>query len=269
MNFGWIQLALSVAVAGLAVGLWVLLRRSHRETQRLEKRLEGAAAKLQNLQLAFSRFAPDEIIERVIAGGTGGVGEKKEVTVLFADLVGFTALSEQIEPTELVGVLNGYFDRMSEAISQHRGYVSTFIGDGILALFGALTPNPWQGDDAAHAALAMREALAAYNLELAERNVPELSVGIGLNRGTGVAGLVGSQDLKEFAFVGGTVNVAARVQDLTRQHSANIIVTAALKESLDPRFQLRPLPESRVKGVAEPLSIYAVEGFEDTDERVA
>jgi adenylate cyclase len=265
MDFSSIQLAIPLAIAGLAIGLWIRLRRSRRETQRLERRLESASGKLQNLQLSFSRFAPDEIIERVITHGTGDIGEKKEATVLFADLVGFTALSEQIEPTVLVGVLNSYFDRMSEAISQHRGYVSTFIGDGILALFGALSPNPWQGNDAVHAALAMREALAAYNLELAEQNIPELSVGIGLNRGTGVAGLVGSRDLKEFAFVGGTVNVAARVQDLTRQHSANIIVTAPLEASLDPRFRLRALPESRVKGVAEPLSIYAVDGFADTD----
>ena len=266
MDFSGIDLAIHIGVVGFAVGLWVLLRRSRRETQRLRQRLESATGKLQNLQLAFSRFAPDEVVERVIAGGIGDIGERKEVTIIFADLVDFTALSEQVEPTVLVGILNGYFDRMSEAISQHRGYVSTFIGDGILALFGALSPNPWQGNDAVHAALAMREALAAYNRELVERGIPELSIGIGLNRGWGVAGLVGSRDLKEFAFVGRTVNVAARVQDLTRQHTADIIVTAALKESLDPGFQLRALPATRVKGVAEPLSIYAVDGFAGADE---
>jgi adenylate cyclase len=268
MDFSGIDLAIHIGVVGFAVGLWVLLRRSRRETQRLRQRLESATGKLQNLQLAFSRFAPDEVVERVIAGGIGDIGERKEVTIIFADLVDFTALSEQVEPTVLVGILNGYFDRMSEAISQHRGYVSTFIGDGILALFGALSPNPWQGNDAVHAALAMRKALAAYNRELVERSIPELSIGIGLNRGMGVAGLVGSRDLKEFAFVGRTVNVAARVQDLTRQHSADIIVTAALKESLDPCFQLRALPTTRVKGVAEPLSIYAVDGFAGADEAV-
>lgn len=265
MNFSGIELAILLVIVGLATVLCALLHRSRRETRRLRQGLESAAGKLQNLQLAFSRFAPDEVVERVIAGGIGDIGEKKEVTVLFADLVGFTALSEAVEPTALVGILNGYFDRMSEAISQHRGYVSTFIGDGILALFGALSPNPWQGNDGAHAALAMREALAAYNRELVERGVSELSVGVGLHRGSGVAGLVDSRDLKEFAFVGRTVNVAARVQDLTRQHSADIIVTAALKETLDPRFQLRALPVTRVKGVAEPLSIYALDGFKDVD----
>jgi len=266
MDLTEIGVALPIGLAVFAIVSEILLIRSRDETRRLRKRLESATAKLQNLQREFGRFAPDQVVERVIAGGVSGIGEKKEVTVLFADLVGFTALSEQIEPTVLVGVLNGYFDRMSEAISRHRGYVSTFIGDGILALFGALSPNPWQGNDAAFAALAMREALADYNRELDARGIPQLSIGIGLNRGMGVAGLVGSRDLKEFAFVGQTVNVAARVQELTRQHSADIIVTAVLKESLDPRFQLRALPVTAVKGVAEPLTIYAVGGFAEAGQ---
>jgi len=269
MDLSGIDLAIRFAVVAIAVGGWLALRRSRREAQRLRRRLESATGKLQNLQLAFSRFAPDEVVERVIAGGVGGIGEKKEVSVLFADLVGFTAISEQVEPTVLVEVLNGYFDRMSEAIARHRGHVSTFIGDGILALFGALSPNPWQANDAVYAALAMRKALADYNRELVDRKLPELAIGIGLNRGTGVVGLVGSRDLKEFAFVGRAVNEAARVQDLTRQHAADIIVTAALKETLDPRFQLRALPETRVKGVAEPLSIYAVEGLAAPDGSLA
>ncbi|MCZ6773847.1 MAG: adenylate/guanylate cyclase domain-containing protein, partial [Proteobacteria bacterium] len=168
-------------------------------------------------------------------------------------------LSENLEPRVLVGVLNGYFERMSQAIGDHRGYVSTFIGDGILAFFGATDPNPWQGDDSVHAALAMRAALADYNRELVNRDLPALSVGIGLHRGTGVVGLVGSQRLKEFAFVGRTVNVAARVQDLTRQFAVDIILTETLKQTVDPTFATRALPDTSVKGVEKPLAIHALE----------
>ena len=125
---------------------------------RLHERLERASLELQNLQVAFSRFAPSDVIEKVIAEGASDFAEKKHVAVLFADLVGFTALSESIEPSQLVQIMNGYFERMSRAIENHRGHVATFIGDGILAFFGALAPNPWQGDDAARAALAMRLA---------------------------------------------------------------------------------------------------------------
>ena len=91
-----------------------------------------------------------------------------------------------------------------------------FIQTSMVALFGALAPNPWQSNDAVYAALAMRESLAGYSRELQARGLPPLSIGVGLHRGSGVVGLVGSKDLMEFAFVGRTVNVSARVQELTR-----------------------------------------------------
>ncbi|UCE85695.1 MAG: adenylate/guanylate cyclase domain-containing protein [Deltaproteobacteria bacterium] len=254
-----------LVLAGLLVLLTVfawLLARARAESARLRRRLEAAATNLQQLQMSFSRFAPDELIERIIAEGVSTSGEKKEVTVLFADLVGFTALSERVDPPVLVRILNGYFERMSRAISDHRGHVSTFIGDGILAFFGALAPNPWQSNDAVQAALAMRAALATYNRELRAEGLPELSIGVGLQRGTGVVGLVGSRELMEFAFVGRAVNVAARVQGLTRQLGADIIVTEGVRRALDPRFALRALPPTEVKGIEKPIAIHAVERFE-------
>jgi adenylate cyclase len=253
----WVALAL----LGLLVAAAVLWQRARREVERLRQRLDRSSIDLENLQLSFTRFAPDEIIERLIASGGEDLGEKKEVTVLFADLVGFTALSESVEPAILVRILNGYFERMSQAVADHRGYVSTFIGDGMLAFFGALAPNPWQGNDAVCAALEMLATLDEYNGELEAQGLPQLAMGVGLHRGEGVMGLVGSRELKEFAFVGRVVNVAARVQDLTRQHEARVIVTETLQRTLAPHFALRPLPPTRVKGVERPLEIYAVEGL--------
>jgi adenylate cyclase len=247
-------------LAACAALLAVFLVRSRREAAYLRRRLDVATSQLQNLQLSFSRFAPDAIIERILSDGDKVTGERVEVSVLFADLVGFTALCEQVEPAVLVRVLNGYFERMSDAITAHRGHVATFIGDGILAFFGALEPNPWQSDDAVRAALAMRAALDDYNEELAGEGLPPLRVGIGLHRGTGIAGLVGSRALMEFTIVGRTVNVAARVQDLTRRLDADLIVTEDLRAKLAPHFALRPLPDSTVKGVSEPLRIHAVDG---------
>ncbi len=251
----WILAALVAVILVLGAFAW----RAARESNRLRLRLEAAARELENLQMAFSRFAPDEVIERIIAEGATDFGEKKEVTVLFADLVGFTALSETLEPNVLVGVLNGYFERMSRAISNHRGYVSTFIGDGILAFFGATDPKPWQGNDCIEAAVAMRAALSDYNRELKNRGLPELAIGIGLHRGTGVVGLVGSQHLKEFAFVGRAVNIAARAQGLTRSLGVDIILTETLKQTIDPGFATHPLPDTSVKGVEKPLAIHALD----------
>jgi class 3 adenylate cyclase len=211
------------------------------------------------LQQAFSRFAPDEVIERIITEGVTDYGEKKPVTVLFADLAGFTALNESLEPNVLVGILNGYFEMMSRAIADHRGYVSTFIGDGLLAFFGATDPNPWQGNDSVQAALAMRAALASYNIGLKQCELPDLAVGIGLHCGTGVVGLIGSTQLKEFAFVGRAVNVAARVQMVTRQFEVDVILTGTLKQTIDPRFETTALPDTEVKGVRQALAIHALQ----------
>jgi adenylate cyclase len=251
------------ALVVLVVGLVYLLRRSRGEVNRLRQALEARSTDLEHLQTSFSRFAPEEVVERIIASGVPTHGERKEVTALFADLVGFTAMSESLEPIVLLRILNGYFERMSRAITDHRGHVSTFIGDGILALFGAMQPNPWQGDDAVHATLAMRRELAAYNRELEKEGLPTLSIGIGLHRGVGVAGLVGSRDLIQFAFVGRIVNLAARVQDLTRQYQVDILLTRTVQETLDPRFKLRELPATPVRGVAEPVTIFVAESFED------
>lgn len=258
-----LDVALIATIFTVAAVLGALCWRQRTQARRLRAQLEVAARALQDLQRSFSRFAPDEVVERVIAGGVDTLGEKREVTALFADLVGFTALSERLEPAVLVEVLNGYFERMSRAITDHRGHVSTFLGDGILALFGALEPSPWQGDDAVRAALGMQAALERYNEELAARGLPRLAMGVGIHRGEGVAGLVGSSDLKEFTVVGGPVNVAARVQDLTRSLDADILLTETVKHRLDPRFATRALTAATLRGIAEPVPIFAADGLRE------
>ena len=185
--------------------------------------------------------------------------------MLLADLVGFSALGEQLSPEALVAILNGYFGRMSRVIEEHRGHVAKFIGDGLMALFGALEPNPWQANDAAHAALAMQRALSDYNAELAARGEPTLRVGIGLHGGPAVAGILGSQALMEFTVIGGTVNLAARVERLTRTHDVAILLTDAVRARLDPRFELTAMPASPVRGIGAPIATWALRGF--TDER--
>jgi|SRR6516162_4540160 adenylate cyclase len=248
----------AAALAGLAAAFALLWLRARRSDARARARLTAATAELERLEQAFARFAPMELVERVIARGVPTSGERKDVTVLFADLVGFTPLSQSVEPATLVRILNGYFERMSRAISAHQGHISTLIGDGILALFGALEANPWQTNDAVQAALAMRSELAAYNAELAAGGLPKLALGIGVHRGWGIAGLVGSDELMQFTVVGNVVSVAARVQGLTREHGVDVLVTVAAKQSLDPRFALRAMPPAELKGIAEPVATFAL-----------
>ena len=251
----WLALVAMVIAFAAYVG-W-----SRRALAALERRLGGAARSLESLQRAFSRFAPAQVVEDIIAQGISTRPEKKAVTVLFADLKGFTALAERLDPAVLVTILNGHFDRMSRAITEHRGHLSKFIGDGILALFGALEANPWQANDAVHAALAMRAAITDYNGVLAADGHCALAIGIGIHRGSVVAGVIGSSELMEYGVIGHAVNLASRVQQLTRTHDVDILVTDAVRAELDRRFAVRARPPVDVKGVTEPLLTFAVEGF--------
>jgi adenylate cyclase len=251
-----------VAFLAAVSALVVYAVRTRRRLAALGERLQAAAQSLELLQRAFSRFAPAAVVEEIIAQGVSTRPAKKEITVLFADLQGFTALSERLDPELLVRVLNDYFERMSRAIDAHRGHVAKFIGDGILALFGALEPNPWQTSDAVHAALAMRAALVELNVHFVGDGVPALAMGVGVHRGTAVAGVIGSAELVEYGVIGSTVNLAARVQQLTRQHGVDILVTGAARAALDPRFRLRAMPPAEVKGIASALATFAVEGLD-------
>lgn len=240
----------------------VILGRQRKGLRRLRRRLDAATEELQRLQKSFALFAPQEVVER-IAGGGSIKAEKRDVTVLFADVVGFTKLGESLEPDVLLSILNGYFARMSAVIGEHRGHVAKFIGDGLMALFGALEPNPWQANDAVHAALGMRSALRRYNDELARNGLPPLRVGIGIHRGPAVAGIVGSHRLVEFTVVGSPVNLASRVERLTRAYGVDVLVTAEVCRHLDQRFVLRSLGPASARGFTERVEVFTVEGFAD------
>lgn len=247
---------LIAAVFGLlALVLWQRARL--RQTERL---LDDAHGKLESLQLHFSRFAPNDVVERLTDAPDDSMASRRMVTVLFADLKGFTAMCERLDPELMLQILNGYFRAMSRAVSAHHGRVTELTGDGLLALFGALEPNPWQAQDAVMGALAMREALAAYNGTLRTRGLPELQIGIGIHRGELLAGVMGNEQLSKFGVVGDTINVAARVERLTRDLEVDLLVTAEVRVELDDRFRVRPMPAVAVKGKSEPLMTYFVEG---------
>ncbi len=247
--------AVFFALAAAAYALFI-----QRRARDAALRLEGAARALERLQRAFSRFAPATVVEQIIERGLSTTAEKREVTVLFADLQGFTRMSEQLDPVSLVEVLNGYFERMSTAIRDHHGHVSKFMGDGLMALFGAHERNPWDARDAVQAALEMRHALQVYNADLRGRGLPELAFGVGIHRGEAVAGIIGSRELLEFTVIGDTVNVAARVESLTRSQGVDILVTQPVSDRLHGRFALKAMPPCEVKGKSAPLLTFAVEG---------
>jgi adenylate cyclase len=249
----WAALAVIAALVA-----WTLHER--RARLQIERRVGASARALETLQGAFARFAPADVVEDIIARGVSTRSEKKDVTVLFADLKGFTAMSERLDPAVIVTMLNAYFERMSRIVTAHRGHVAKFIGDGMMAHFGAVESNPWQTNDAVQTALAMREALVELNRGFAADGLPPLAVSVGIHRGPVVAGVLGSAELVEYGVIGSTVNVASRVEELTRVHDVDILVTDAVQRALDPRIALRAMPPVAVKGLPEPLPTWAVDG---------
>ena len=264
MTAAWVALGAALGAALIAaLVLAAVLVRARQRVGKLERARTRAGEDLERLERAFGRFAPEDVVEKLGQGAKEIAPERREVTVMFADLVGFTPLSERVDPAELVPVLNDYFRRMSRTIRDHHGHVSRIMGDGLMALFGALVPNTWQSADAARAALAMRAALEELNAEIERKGLPALRFGVGLNRGEVVAAVVGSDQLMEFTVLGDAVNMAARVEALTRTHAVDILVTEAVRARLDERFELRELPPAEVKGKIEPVRTWAVVSFRE------
>ncbi|MDM0048075.1 adenylate/guanylate cyclase domain-containing protein [Variovorax sp. J22R115] len=256
MALAWVLAAVGAVVLS---SLAVLVLRGRRQNDQLEKLLLASDEKLEQLQRQFERFVPADVVERLTRTDDAFAPERRQVTMLFADLRGFTALCDRLDPAVTVSILNDYFRHMTVAITHHHGHVTEFVGDGLLALFGAMESNPWQARDAVLAALEMRAALARYNATLREKGLPELRFGIGIHGGEVVAGVIGTAGLSKFSVTGDPINVAARVEGLTSKYEVDLLITEDIRRTVQDQFRLRPMPPAMVKGKAEPIQTYGVE----------
>ncbi len=215
-------------------------------------------AERERLRDAFGKYVSPEIRDEILSGRIPLDGELKEVTVLFADLRGFTPLVESSRPKEVVKIINGYFEQMSEAIHCHGGLVMQFIGDEIEAVFGAPLELPGHPSAAARAALEMRERLFHYNCRLQEQGLAPLKHGISLHTGQVVAANIGSQQRLSYAIVGDTVNVASRLQGVAKELGRDIILSSATRGFLRDEFQVEYLSRMTLKGKTEPIDVFAM-----------
>lgn len=223
----------------------------------------GLAERDQVRDLLDKNVSP-EVAASLLKNGSALGGEEREVTILFVDLRGFTPLSETLAPPELLALLNRYLDRMSAEIERQGGVIDKYIGDEIMALFGAPVDVPDGADRAVRAALGMREALAALNREFAAEGRPPLAFGVGINTATVVAGNIGSHRRLNYSVIGDGVNLAARLQPLTRrpEYATDIIISDLTRHRLTPdTYRLRLLGEVPVKGKTLAPRIHAVDGL--------
>ncbi|HEY3065400.1 MAG TPA: adenylate/guanylate cyclase domain-containing protein [Methylomirabilota bacterium] len=210
----------------------------------------------ERLRETFGQYVTPEIRDEILAGRVALDGALSEVTILFADLRDFTTWVEGNDPREILRDLNAYFSAMEGAIRRHGGLVLQYIGDEIEAVFGAPVPALTHADMAVAAAVEMRTRLAAWNEERRRAGKAPIRHGIGIHTGMVIAGNVGSAERRSYALVGDPVNLASRIQGLTRELGAEILISGETRKRLTEPLDLVGLPAVRVKGKAEEVEVY-------------
>jgi adenylate cyclase len=205
----------------------------------------------ERLRMAFGSYVDPEVAERVLEEGELLEGQEREVTVMFVDLCDFTARAEASTPRETVAFLNEFFDVVVPCVLEHGGHANKFLGDGVLAVFGAPERLPDHADRAVRAAKAIAVAVG-------ERFRGEVRIGIGISSGPVVVGSVGGGGRLEFSVIGDAVNVAARVQAHTREIGAVVLLTEATLSAMKMRDTgVYAQGKAKLRGIAEPVRLYS------------
>ena len=207
----------------------------------------------------LERFLPPNVVERVIQGDALRLeGERRIVTVMFTDLRGSTALADTLDAETVVAVVNAYLRTMPRAVVDRGGIIDKFTGDGLMAIFGAMSDAPTGAAAAAGAALDMRAAIAALNVERAAAGQPVLEHGVGLHVGEVVLGAIGLPERSDYTAMGDTVNTAARMESLCKELHVDSVLSAEVARELNGSVPVRALGEAMVKGKAQLIPVFTL-----------
>ena len=230
-------------------------------------RLTGEERQRRRLRQIFSRYVADEVVDKLLAGGKlpDLGGEALTITVLFADIRNFTSISERLHPHEVVEMLNAYFSSICEPILENGGTVDKFIGDAVMAVFGAPAPHPDHARRALETALAMAARAGDFQAWMSrrfpEKNLPEFHIGIGLHTGLAVVGNIGSPKRLEYTSIGDTVNIASRLESLTKELSWSIIASEQVIEAAGPGIETGRHGNPGSRGRKAPVRVFEVKGL--------
>jgi class 3 adenylate cyclase len=227
----------------------------------LRARLRASLEKkrLRDQQKALiGRFATPEVAQEMQASGFALGGRRVQVSVLFTDIRGFTALAEAQSPEQTIELLNAWYTLMFNAISGHGGIVNQIEGDGLMAIFGAPLPLPDHADAAVRAALEMQEMIALFNADRMAAGQTALRIGVGIASGEVVAGNIGTLQRALYTCIGDTVNLAARLEEHTKAAARPILIDAATRSGLRDDIAVESLGAVPIRGKAIPVEMYAV-----------
>jgi len=223
-------------------------------------------AEREKMKDAFGKFVNKEVAEMVLKGELKLGGERKDVAVFFSDIRSFTAISEKLEPEEVVEFLNEYMTIMVDCVNKTNGSVDKFIGDAIMAIWGAPLSHGNDTENAVNGALMMRSALLKFNKGRGGDKKPVIKIGSGINTGPVLAGQIGSHEKMEYTVIGDTVNLASRIESLNKPFGTDILISEDACELVKDIYLVEPMKKIKVKGKTEPQQIYAViKRKDDTD----
>lgn len=238
-----------------------LMRRDREAALKLQL---SHAKRLVSMTDMFEKFVPRQFLKRIAGKGIEhielGKAENDMISVLFADIRGFTPLSEGMTPQQLLNFLNSYFKRMDKVIHRNQGFIDKFLGDGVMAIFEGDEDTSRGALHAVEAAIDMHNELITYNQHRANSGYAPIDIGIGINTGDVVIGTVGSHERMDSTVLGDNVNIAARLQELTKTFGVKIIISEQTQISLkgDARIHLRELGDVNVRGRKESVRLYEV-----------
>jgi adenylate cyclase len=231
-------------------------------------RLTGEERQRARLRQIFGRYVAQEVVEKLLADGANPDlgGEAYRVTVLFSDIRNFTTISESLEPVQVVEMLNRYFTRACEPILAAAGTVDKFVGDAIMAVFGAPAAHPDHARRAIQAALGLVAAAQEFQAWLVERypglDLPRFKIGVGLHTGVAVVGNIGSPKRLEYTAIGDTVNTASRLESLSKELGWTIVASRATLSAANPGVVMGDRRTVTVKGRREPVEVCEILGLE-------
>ncbi|MEX1129082.1 MAG: adenylate/guanylate cyclase domain-containing protein [Vicinamibacterales bacterium] len=208
----------------------------------------------------FGRYVSKDVYDQLIAHPERAElgGKRRDMSVLFSDIRGFTTITEKGQPEELVGQLNEYFSRMVTIVFRHEGTVDKFVGDMVMALFGAPLDDPAHAEHAAQTAVDMVHELGELNRKWAAEGRAQLDIGIGVNSGEMIAGNIGSSSIMSYTVIGDNVNLGARLESLNKDYKTRIIISDATRTRLTGSFDIQPLGDVTVKGKTQAVAIFEI-----------
>jgi adenylate cyclase len=218
----------------------------------------GGLQERERIKDTFGRFVSQDVAEAVLNGRVPLEGERREVSILFQDIRGFTSISEKLDPTTLLKLLNQFFTEVVAAVEAEGGVVKQFLGDGVMALFGAPQAYPDHPERAVRAALGIVHRLVGLNEVLGKQGLPTLQIGVGIHTGAVVAGLIGPDNRVEYGVVGDPVNLANRVESLTKEVSATVLVSKEISAQLGAAFVRGRNAMLPVKGKTQPIEVIEI-----------